>query len=160
MPFAWATEENMRRVRIIGRIHAKLGLKYFGLRFENGKIYRRDRRRPIGTDLESLAHEIGVLHPSEHLAEAPLCTRCRSRAAVLDWTGGFLRQCSRCYEWSRSTRRDPTRCTSCRRTKDKPAQARGVSRCSECHETKLERERNDRFLMPPWERVPRPSFWN
>jgi hypothetical protein len=157
--FAWATEDNMLRLRVANRISEKLGLGGYGLRFADGKIYRKDRRRSIGTDLETLARKFRVLRHNEHLGDPPLCSRCKRRVADMHWTGGYLRQCSRCYEWSRSTRRDPTRCTNCRRTKDKPAQVKGISRCSECHTTKLERERNDRFLTPPWERPARQSFW-
>lgn len=157
---AWATDDNMLRLKLHRKISEKLGLGSFGLRFENGRIYRKDRKRPIGTDLETLARECRVLRRSEHLADPPRCTRCKSRVAELGWSGGYLRQCSRCYEWSRTTRRDPSRCTNCRRTKDKQALERGLSRCTECHTTKLDREWNERFLTPAWERPPRASYWN
>jgi len=159
MPFAWATDDNMLRLEVHQRISEKLGLGRIGLRFENGKIYRKDRKRPIGTELEALARKFHVLRRNEHLGEPPVCSRCKQRVAEMDWTGGYLRQCSRCYEWSRSTRRDPSRCTNCRRTKDNLAIQRELSRCTECHEAKLAREKRYRFLTPIWERPSRRWDW-
>jgi hypothetical protein len=69
----------------------------------------------IAGDLEDLADELGVLAEGEHLADAPMCSRCRSWEVAIDTWGQYAKQCERCTTWSRATRADPNRCADCRK---------------------------------------------
>ena len=130
-------------------------------------------------DLEDYARSIGLLDDDETVDHTPWCSRCKSREPVRivegrknpttgDWEyvrvepARYLRQCRRCYDWSDATRRDPWRCTDCRRPIDEDARSLigrdMLSRCSRCHEAKLGRERRKR--RSDGQQSPLSPFWN
>jgi hypothetical protein len=111
-------------------------------------------RYPGGT--EAYARAIGVLRNGETVDHSPKCSRCKTRTPGRRmqwiWADGDLnavpveparyhRQCERCMEWSRETRRDPKKCLDCRRRiqSDLPVRFR-IRRCDHCQNRKLNRE--------------------
>jgi hypothetical protein len=124
--------------------------------------------RTLADDLEDFADELGLLADHERLADAPVCSRCRSVEVEILSFGAYARQCERCTAWSRNTRKDRTRCADCRRSLTEDD--RRGSRCSQCYtarqgraaretdehrEARLVKRRYKWSLVPPWERRPR-----
>lgn len=156
------TRQIVSRDEVLTRVYEKLRRRNktsVWLTFVDGQIYADNR--PIGRDLETLSRELRVLRRTERLEDPPKCSRCRCRVPRIHRYGGYRRQCDRCLEWSRNTRKDRTRCVDCRRVKP-PEDNPNLSRCSRCHRQKWLRAivNGPGPADPPWDRKPRRTFWN
>jgi hypothetical protein len=92
------------------------------------------------------ANHVPLITAKEILRAPPMCSRCRSRK-VWTWATArgsvrYGRQCERCIRWSRSIRKDHTRCVDCRRQITDDSR---LSRCSACQKRRLVREHNHRY---------------